>query len=311
MNDETVPLVAIVIVNWNSYEDTARCLSTLADLEYPAYDVIVVDNGSTDDSGDRLDTEFPWCTVLFNDENRGFAGGVNPGIDHALQNDADYVLLFNNDATIEDGFLEEIAQTASESGADVVGARIENERGEPINDAPCNFPDMFFYSGYRDRLPYVGPSSKPESQRWWETDRVEGAGVLLSRDVLESRKASLGYYLDESLFMYCEEIELSMWCRENDVKTVIAANATVVHEGESGSSRAFQLYYLTRNRALIARRWLQGPIRILFELLFPISRLIVMIRHLRRDEPAEARSVIKGLIDGYRIREGKTFVPEE
>lgn len=306
MTDETTPHVAIVTVNWNNYEDTADCLSALSKLEYPAYDVVVVDNGSTDGSGERLDADFEWCEVLFNEENLGFGGGVNTGIAHALDDGAEYVLLLNNDASIEPGFLDEIVETAEASDAGVVGAQIENEHGEVINDAPSEYPDMFFYSGYRTRLPWLGISPE-SSDEWWETDRVEGAGVLLSRDSLEEKKSTVGYYVDDSLFMYCEEIELSMWCRQHDVKSVIAPNASVIHEGESGSSRAFQLYYLTRNRMLIANRYLPLPMRLLFELLFPLSRLLVVARHLRRDESDEARAVVQGLIDGYRGVERQTF----
>lgn len=304
--DHSTQPVGIVVVNWNNYADTATCLESLADLSYPAYRVTVVDNGSTDGSGERLADEFEWCDVVFTEENRGFGGGCNAGIGHALVNGAEYVLLLNNDAVIAPDAVDELVSVAVESGAPVVGASIRHGDEGVVNATPSRYPDMFFYSGYRENLPGNPFGEGGRGERWWETDRVEGGGVLIGSDLLCERRASTGSYLDESLFMYCEEVELAMWCRERGERAVVATDAVVVHDTGASSSRAFQLYYLTRNRVLVAHRYLEGGSRLLFDALYPVSRLLLAGRFLKRGDRAVAKSIFAGLRDGYRGVEGAT-----
>lgn len=299
--------VGIVVVNWNNYEDTAACLDSLADLSSPTYQVTVVDNGSTDGSGRRLAAEFEWCDVVFNEENRGFGGGCNAGIEHALASDVESVLLLNNDAVVAPGTLDELVSVASDSGARIVGASIQHGSEAVVNSSPSRFPDLFFYSGYRDNLPSELFDDEDRNERWFETDRVEGGGVLLASDLLHERKESTGSYIDESLFMYCEEIELAMWCRERDERAVIATDAVVTHDTGASSSRAFQLYYLTRNRVLIAHRYLNGGTRLLFDVLYPLTRLLLAGRFLKRRELTVTAAILEGLRDGYRGVEGNSW----
>ena len=297
--DDHWPSVGVVVVNWNSFEDTAECLDSLRSVEYPDYEVVVVDNGSTDGSGDRLTADFDWCEVVVNEENLGFAGGCNAGIERALENDAEYVLLLNNDATVEEEFLKNIVGVADDPDVDVVGALIEDDTGHEVNPSPSDYPDMFFYSGYRENLP-INPFSRGRPRgRSWPTDRVEGAGVLLPRNLLHERQESVGHFLDESLFMYCEEVELAMWCRERGKRSVVTRDAVVHHDSDASSSRSFQLYYLTRNRILIADRYFDGIRNVFFAVLYAASRVALAVRFLRRGERGIARAIFLGLVDGF------------
>lgn len=299
--------VAIVIVNWNGYEETSTCLESLHEIDYQEYCVIVVDNGSTDGSGDRLAAEFDWCEFVFNETNEGFGGGCNAGIDAALSRGMDYVLLLNPDARIGDTTLSELVAVQRESSAAVVGATITHDDGTVINSTPSHYPDMLFYSGYRRNLP-VGSESGDQyaNERWFSTDRVEGAGVLITSELLQEREETVECFLDDSLFMYCEEVELAMWCHERDERSVIAVDAVVEHDSEASSSRPFQLYYLTRNRVLIAHRYLQDGERLAFDLLYLVTRLALAGRWLIRGEKAIATAIFDGLVDGYRHVEGRT-----
>jgi len=299
--------VGVVVVNWNNYEDTVRCLDSLANLLYPTYQITVVDNGSTDGSGERLDEEFEWCDVVFNEHNQGFGGGCNTGIQNVLAKGVEFVLLLNNDAVIDPVTLDELVAVATESGARIVGASIQHGSEDIVNTSPSRYPDMFFYSGYRDNLPVSLFEGRNLHERWWTTDRIEGGGVLLARDLLRERKETVGHYLDNSLFMYCEEIELAMWCRERDERAVIASDAVVRHDTDASSSRAFQLYYLTRNRVLVAHRYLWGVSRLFFDLLYPVTRLLLAGQFFSRGRQEVARGIIDGLVDGYQGVDGKTW----
>jgi GT2 family glycosyltransferase len=92
-----LPAVFCVLVNWNGWADTAACLRSLAVQEYAALRVLVVDNGSKDDSVARIRAEFSWATVIEAGSNLGFACGSNAGIRYAVAAGAEYVWLLNND----------------------------------------------------------------------------------------------------------------------------------------------------------------------------------------------------------------------
>ncbi|HEX8089199.1 MAG TPA: glycosyltransferase family 2 protein, partial [Blastocatellia bacterium] len=104
------PRVYVIILNWNNYKDTKNCLQSLQATSYPDLKIIVLDNGSTDNSGLLLREEFPDVIFIRNEENLGFARGCNVGIRAALEDPLGaYVLLLNNDAELTgEGLIEAI-----------------------------------------------------------------------------------------------------------------------------------------------------------------------------------------------------------
>ena len=97
---QNYPSIAIVILNWNNYPDTKKCLDSLSKLTYQNTTIILVDNGSQDDSNRLLKEEYPDITILELPKNLGFAGGTNFGIKYALKNSFKHILLLNNDTEV-------------------------------------------------------------------------------------------------------------------------------------------------------------------------------------------------------------------
>src|SRR6266487_3599586 len=93
------PLVYIVLLNWNGWKDTVECMRSLERMAYKNWRAVVVDNGSTDDSVERLREASPELTIIETHKNLGFAAGNNVGIRLALKKAADYVFVLNNDTT--------------------------------------------------------------------------------------------------------------------------------------------------------------------------------------------------------------------
>lgn len=294
------PKVAIIVLNWNGWRDTIECLESLRRLTYPNYEIIVVDNGSTDGSVSRIRTAFPDITILETGKNLGYAGGNNRGIDYALEKGADYVMILNNDAKVEPDTLTTMIEVAGESEASVVGALVKDSRNGKVLFARSRYPAMLYYSEPQRAVP---------NKKWWESDRVDGSAMLLRRDLLLERKEAFGYFLDESLFLYCEEIELGLWCRRAGRKSVIAGNAIVYHKRGASSEKALQFYYLTRNRILLAHKYLRGSTRLIFDLVYPTWRVSRAVMYLGKGKVTVARAIIKGLIDGYRGKIGRTYGP--
>src|SRR5262245_55912265 len=107
------PKVYVIILNWNNYADTKKCLCSLQRTTYSNVSVIAVDNGSRDGSGGRLEAEFPDFQFILNEKNLGFSRGCNVGIRAALDDaHCAYVLLLNNDAVATPRFLERAVETA-------------------------------------------------------------------------------------------------------------------------------------------------------------------------------------------------------
>src|SRR3990172_12729722 len=95
--------VFIVILNWNRADDTIECLKSVSKLSITGYklSVVVVDNNSTDDSIKKITNNNSDTNIIKNKENMGYSGGNNVGIRHALKNNADYIMVLNNDTLLD------------------------------------------------------------------------------------------------------------------------------------------------------------------------------------------------------------------
>ena len=90
------PLVSVILVNYNGFEDTVECVKSLKDIDYDNYEIIVVDNGSTTNPTDQQSKYLSENTIFIkHDKNLGFAGGNNIGIKTVLRHNPQYVLLLN------------------------------------------------------------------------------------------------------------------------------------------------------------------------------------------------------------------------
>src|SRR6266571_4332968 len=124
----TPPPVGVVVLNWNNYPASERCLRSLLGISYPATTVYLVDNGSVDSSMERLEHEFAARGVVCmrNGENLGFAAGCNAGIARALADGCAYVLLINNDCIVaRQSLLEDaVALAEADPSCGIIGGKL-------------------------------------------------------------------------------------------------------------------------------------------------------------------------------------------
>lgn len=242
----------IVVLNWNNAADTLACLESLATLAYPAYEVLVVDNGSTDDSVARIRAGFPNAPILETGANLGYAGGNNAGIRHALAAGAEAIGILNNDVTVEPGFLGPLV-TALQSGPDVgivtplVADQNEGDRvwalGSSVNRRTAEVRRLHAgenVTSWRHRAPFP-------------VESASGTAMLVQRGVFE--RAGL---MDESFFLYYEE---SDWCLNvrHAGYEILAVPSSVVWHRVSATlgmmSPAIDYYMLRNHLHLINRHW--------------------------------------------------------
>jgi GT2 family glycosyltransferase len=343
-SSEDSPLVFINILNWNGWEETIACLESVFALDYPNYRVTVCDNGSQDGSLDRIrdwaggrpaadapaarppqspgsarvGEPIPFVEsgpsrpadrggsggadaplfLIQTGENLGFTGGHNIGIAHAMDRGARYVLLLNNDTRVEADSLGHLVAAARQADAAIVGARLQQE--SPFTG--ISWPAFLFGRG---RLPAEVTDERP----FWAAF-ANGCAMLLRRDLLAQRFADCGYYLDPSYFIYCETEDLSLYARARGLGSVIARDAVVHHaltQSMGGTFNPRSYYYTTRNRILIANRWLNLRWKLLFHAYYIPSRLLLQTIGVggRRWQWRTFHAVGSGLIDGYLGVTGK------
>ena len=122
---EKEPLVYIVILNWNNAPDTIECLQSLEKSNYLSYVPLVIDNGSTNGAVEDIRDRFSAINVIELEENLGYAVGNNVGIQHAMEQGAEYVLILNNDTIVEPNMISELIKFAeSNPGAGMVGPKM-------------------------------------------------------------------------------------------------------------------------------------------------------------------------------------------
>ena len=248
-----VPKVAIIILNWNNYADTKECLKSLENLTYPNYEIIVVDNGSTDGSAARLEAEFPQFKFIKNEENLGFAGGCNVGIRYSLEEDADSVLLLNNDAVLEPSSLEPAVETLfSSKEVGIVGGKIKNyfkrDRIDSVGVRRILWPIGFMRSEGTGRL------DRGQFKDRAELTATSGALMLIKREVFDA----VGL-LPESFFLGGEDIDFCLSARERGFKVVYEPRFVAYHKvGQSHSElRPGWIYNNLLSRQLVMKRHLK------------------------------------------------------
>jgi GT2 family glycosyltransferase len=246
---QSPPKVGVVILNWNNYSDTASCLNSLDEITYENAFVVVVDNGSEDGSGERLANEFDWCEFGFNEENLGFSGGCNVGIEYALEQGADYVLLLNNDIEVSPDFLGPLVNTAERhKRVAAVGGVIYDGHSDDVWDAGGEM---------RPLIANVSRYKEVKSNEEYRTEFVTCAQALLSKEFLQE------HLLDEEYFFGVEEIDLSWRANKDGWKLFTNPNSEVYHDVGSSTEEmfhgkrlfsSFQKYHNTRGRLYFASK---------------------------------------------------------
>lgn len=257
------PEIAIIILNWNSYEDTADCLESIKEVEYPNYQAIVVDNASTDRSIDRLKNDYPWCEFVTNDSNLGYAKGINQGISVATERDFDYILLLNNDTTVDSGFLKPLVKTSTECGEYcIVSGIIKYKNTNKIQSAGRRI------NQYLMSAPHLKSVIRDSE---YQVDCVSGALILISSKFL----SEIGG-LNESYFLGPDDIDLCLQAQKHGGEVIINPDSVIYHNPGSsgGTGNAFRYYHSTKGRLNLANRYLPSSKRILFYMVFYASRII-------------------------------------
>ena len=221
------PRLICVLVNWNGWRDTIACLDSLRLQDYPNLGVIVVDNGSTDDSSVRIRAAHPWVTFEQLPANLGYAPGCNAGIRLAYRQGADLIWTLNNDTVAPPTTASTIVRTAlAQPEAGAIGC-VLYFLDDPAKVQAWGGGRIDLTSGFVSHF-HTPTSFVPENTFF------TGASLTLPRHICES----VGI-LYEGFFMYCDDTDLCLRIHRAGFPLVMAEDTAILHkEGASGPKRS-------------------------------------------------------------------------
>ncbi len=271
------PKIAIIVLNWNGVQDTLACLESLKKLTYPNFEVIVVDNGSTDGSITAIGSRFSEHLLIENQINFGFAEGNNIGLRTAMQRGADLFFLLNNDTVVASDILEQFTKTFQTfPEAAILGAKIllfnERETLDHLGGMWNGQTGVFTFTGMRDR---EGNWQTPQ-----ELDYVCGAGMIVKKSVIEA----VGYF-DPRFFLIWEESDYCFRARAAGFKVMTCPQAKLWHKvSASFKGKAHSTYYWWRNRLLWIEKncSMHEKFRLYFRILIPEILHKIKIQFLKK-----------------------------
>ena len=223
--------LSIIIVNYNTKKLLGNCIaSILKDKSKLSSEIIVIDNCSTDGSADFVAQNFPQVNLLLSEQNRGYSYACNLGL---RQSKGDFICLLNADTEVETGALEKMMGFfQSHPGAGAVGPKVLNEDGT-LQSSCRNFPSLF--RTFCENI-FLWESIRPNRilgtflLRYWmhdkvrEVDYVVGCCIMVKREVLDDTG-----FLDETFFMYSEEVDWCFRIRKAGWKIYFLPDAKIIH----------------------------------------------------------------------------------
>lgn len=291
--------VFIIVLNWNGKDDTIECVESLKKIDYPERKIVIVDNGSTDDSVEILPKKYFQDDIGFIavKKNLGFAGGNNIGIEYALKNGADYILLLNNDTTVEPDFLSKLVEAGEkEEKAGFLGPKIMffSDKGI-IWSAGGKILNNFT----RGELIGYKETDKGQFDEKKEVDYLSGTCLLVKKQAAEK----IGP-MTEDYFMYYEDTDFNLRAKEAGFKSVFVPSAKIYHKASKAAVEFSYpyLYYHSRNGLMHAARFGSRFWAWLSSFWIFAKQIVKMAVGYKREW---ARPVMKGVVDFWRGKKGK------
>lgn len=282
--------VVVVIVNWEKPGDTIQCIRSVMDSEFSDFQIVVIDNGSNDDSVDKISRSSPEITLLSLPENLGFAGGYNFGIEYAQKSAAPFYFLLNNDTVLDKRAIGALIN----SPWDIAVPKITYYEN----------PDMIWAAGARWRpfpptIKMIGYRKKDIKTYniSHQLDYATGCALMVKKQVFETVPGFDPLYVN-----YMEDYDFSYRVREAGYTMGYVPEAKVQHKVSLslGPSSPQRWYFIGRNTVLFYRQGDRFPGYTLWGVLG-----WVFLREILQGNAAYLPSFWRGVREGMDIIEGK------
>lgn len=289
------PSVAIIIVNWNGLKLTDACLESLKNINYPYYKIVLVDNASTDGSSSYFKAHYNDVKLITLSKNTGFTGGNNTGMQWALEQGFDYIMLLNNDTVVNDtSFLTKMVEVMKQN--------------ENIAIA-C--PTIFYYNS--GKIWYAGGKLSlwsgwkhyhaipDSSKKKYKTGYVTGCCLLAKSDMIRE----IGF-LNNAYFLSVEDVEWSLRAKNNGWELAYIPDSILLHKdsmssksAEKGKYSPTRIYFEWRNSIWFIREY-GNPFQkgIVWPLYFGGIILFKMAAYMLLGRSKKLKAIAKAVKDG-------------
>lgn len=307
------PLVSVIVLNYNGKGHLEACLSSIKRTKYSNFEVILVDNGSSDGSVDLVRKKFKWTKIIANDENLGFAEGNNIGYENSR---GKYIVLLNNDTSVDPMWLSEMVKILEKDkkiGACACKVKLFYNR-DLLNSAGIEL-DIYGFAFSRG-LPSRNNYEKDTGQydKLEEVFSAYGAAMMVRRSVIEE----VGLF-NPDYKMWFEEVDFCWRLRLAGYKIFYTPKAVVYHKLFSTRKIAVfsknQKLFLERNRlrAMLQNYSLETLIKVLpfYFLLKSSEFLLYLIFRKSGDAQAILNSFLSNLKKLSSIIRERNYVQKE
>lgn len=295
-----LPKVSIIILNYNRTQDTIQCLYSLKKINYPNFDIIVVDNCSRDNFTSQIKQHFPDITVIRNSKNYGFAEGNNIGIRKAIEGSSDYILILNNDTIVGKNFLSFLVDEMEKNPSTAIAGPLI---------LYFNNKDVIWSAGgttsfWRPRNLYQDKVADNRLKTTTDIDYLSGCCLLIKTNYL----LKIGLF-DSDFFLYSEDVDLCIRAKEAGFQILFVPQAKIWHKislTAGGEYSPLAKYYGIRNRLFLLKKHGSNLDKILFYcIILPIitvKNIFILLKNLK-----SLSAFFRGLVDGLKGQFGKVY----
>ena len=291
--------VALILLNWNTPVHTANCIASLKQYcNEQLFDIILADNGSTDNSLEMLKVKYPDLIYIDNKENLGFAEGNNRALRYAIKQDYTYSLLINTDTLVDEDIVQKLSQhlDANPNAAAVQPAIYWMHNRSKIWNGKGSFNKFTGNTPSSTKTPVNTAISHFERAAW-----ATGCCVMFRNAALQQSGL-----LNKLFFLYYEDVELSFRLREYGYEIHYLPGCKMYHEAgvsatvkkQEGNLSPIIHYYISRNHFWILRKYGSGilyPVNLLYNGVYYLALLTYFILRGRKQK---ASYLIKGVKEG-------------
>jgi len=296
--------VAIILINWNSFGFTYDCITSIRQIVYLYYDIIVVDNGSTDQSDEKLKSHFKNSIILIqSNKNVGFTGGNNIGMRYAIDHKYEYCLLLNNDTFVDKTFLGPlVAYMEQYPLTGVLQPRIHFNHDRSLLWNGGSFFNKILGVTYTKNY---GQSFHQQMNIIKKVDWVSGCAFFVRTSTLQQ----CGLFA-ENMFIYYEDVDLSFRIKNAGYSLVYFPQSVIYHiagmanknrtKGKEGFVNAIVHYLNVRNRIWFLKQYTSTrylPTVVLFNFCYLTALIGYFAARFRF---IKLKIVLKALKDGLK-----------
>ena len=299
------PKIAIIIINWNTYQLTFNCLKSLKACTYNNKTIFLVDNGSEDGSGDKIALEFPDINFIKNEINEGFTGANNKALKVILKQNFDYVLLLNNDTVVKPNFLS-LLEARMDSDQNLAATQpliLDFPNKNTIWNAGGSFNSFFCLFKTRCKGMIYNPKLKIDTYTQW----ISGCCILVKIAVI--KKVGL---LDNRFFIYFEDADWSIRMTNLGYKLGVVPESIIYHHSSGsnvknntsseGNLSPYSHYLNVRNHIYLIKKH-SFLFNKLGSWLYQIFKIFsYSIYFILRGRLGKFKMVWRGVLDGVKIK---------